>query len=321
MIPFLRTPFNVAKQGVKATPLGFLGGKNKETRGMATVGSMVTMVGAIAALEGRTTWAPPKGADERREFYNSGRRPYSVQIGDKHIPMWYFGPFAFSLAIPAAARDALQDNPELAGTPWHKRLTKVVQDLAGFYAEQTPMAGAGLFMKVLSGQEDFTTGKALGFTGGQVIPGNGMIRYVNNYMDPTYRKATSFGDSLKKDIPILSKQLDAHLDGNDDPVMRTVGDIVLPWAVGTKNPEGEKVFQDTLRQSREKKGQIALAREVIKDYRDNEISLEDLTVYLDGVPPGIMKEIRSTISQDLKKAKVQRKIQKEQAGTRILGVN
>jgi hypothetical protein len=307
-MPFLRTPFNVAKQGVKATPLGFIGGGNKETRGMATVGSMVTVMGALAAMNGQTTWGPPKDAESRRKFYASGRKPYSIQIGNKHIPLWYFGPYAFSLAIPAAARDALEDNPELAGTKWYTRMNSIAKNLARFYSEQTPMAGLNGFIKAISGDEDQTGEKALGFTAGQFIPMSGMVRWVNNWIDPTYRKASTFGDSMKRDIPILSKQLDAHLDENDDPAMRTLGDITLPWSVGTTNPTAEKLFQDAKQEAKARKGSIVQAREMIDEFKKGQINEQDLNVFLHSLPPKTMKAIRSTVGRELKEAKKQRKV-------------
>jgi hypothetical protein len=97
VIPFLKTPLNIAKMGIQSSPLAFLTkGMNRESiaksmfqktfddlnpeqqttvknellnrRGLATLGTMVTVMGVVSAVKGTTTWEAPKDEEARKLF-------------------------------------------------------------------------------------------------------------------------------------------------------------------------------------------------------------------------------------------------------------
>ncbi len=213
-VPFVRTPMNISKQMIEYSPAGLatLPGSTKKTEQLAKtlIGSTIFAVGAQMALENNTTWDVPKSKAERELFYAQGKRPYSVKIGDNWVPMIYLGPWSAALAIPAAARDAHQEAPLDASQM--EKLAGSVTNMADFFTGQTYLEGAKNFMNVITGQEDANLASSLGFTAGQALPLQGLQRFVSGVIDPIYRKKEGFADSIKADIPFLSKNLEPYTD-------------------------------------------------------------------------------------------------------------
>jgi hypothetical protein len=260
-LPFIRTPINVGKRMVEFSPLGFVrnptaGKMTAEQAGRAVAGSAVMMAGAMLALAGQTTGAPPKDKDERKLWYASGRRPWSVLLGGKWIPMWYFGSFAGALALPAAARDTWADDPATAGAPVHKKMVSIIANMSAFYGSQTPLQGVGTFLDIAMGKSEYTTAGSLAFNVGQFVPASGFLRWANQLvLDPVYRRGGSFEEGFKKDYPFLSTSTRAVMGPEikspsgrvlqpAEPVVRKTGSTLLPYDVDTVNPEMDARWQD-----------------------------------------------------------------------------
>lgn len=236
--PFIRTPINIGKKMVEYSPLGYVtqkGGKlSKEDIGRANVGSMVVFIGATLAAMGRTTTRAPRDEESRKQWYAAGMRPWSIIIGNKVVPMLYFGPFAAALAIPAAVRDVIMDDPTSVNAKEVEQLAKISQQLTQFYTSQTPLKSAGTFLDIANGRTDFTTQSALAFTGGQAVYLSGFMRWANGLMiDPVYRRGGDFLESLQKDLPLASLWTKPHLTPEGTPARRDPLSMLLPYAIGT----------------------------------------------------------------------------------------
>lgn len=251
-VPFVRTPMNVTKQLIEFSPAGLAtlpGSTNKvEQLSKAMSGTMLTMVGAKFALDGNTTWDAPKDENERQLFYASGKKPYSVKIGDKWVPMQYLGPYALAFALPAAARDAGQDSPLDAGVA--AKIGATVQNSLKYFSQQTYVQGIANVVDLVSGEGGASLPSSLGFTAGQVLPFQGLQRYISSIIDPTFRKVEGgavdkFFGSIEKDIPGLSKRLQPYTDLTGAESQRNLSDIVAPFSTGSeaKNPEDRQTIK------------------------------------------------------------------------------
>ena len=303
-VPFVQTTIEWGKMGVKASPLSYIrphleNGKVKqdamtqEEKGLARVGTSVMLMGAVMAAAGRTTWGPPRDRDEKELFYKSGRKPYSVLIGDAWIPMWYFGPFAFALAIPAAVRDAAKDDPAMAGKGWVGKMGRVAQGLAQFYTSQTPMQSVNGFLKVASGDTDWGTPRTLGFTAGQLIPASGFVRWVNGFIDPTYRSANSFFDTMKRDLPVLSKQVKPYTDPDGEPAKKTLLDTLPPFPIGKQDEEYEALFQgrkSTLMSRQENNVQLD---QLVEQHQKGLVDVGEIRVFIYSQDKGEQSRLKS----------------------------
>lgn len=281
-IMFIKTPTNVAKFAAESSPLGITRANKKltpeeqylhqEQIGRAVAGSIAMSVGGLMAMGGNTTWSAPRDPELKKIWYATGRKPYSVKVStplgnDKWVPMWYFGPFALAFAIPAAVAEQYRDNPNKLSKDEMQKLENIALGTARFIGSQTSLQGAANFFNVLEGKDDVSLGKALGFVGTQFIPASGAIRYVNSIIDPKFRRTSTFWESIKKDLPVLSKDLQAHVDPTGKPVGRTLSDWLSPYTIGT--PESK--YEERLQRQSKAVGQRQIVSEKKKEARKEAI--------------------------------------------------
>ncbi len=273
-VPFLRTPIRIAQFAVESSPLGWIGvklnnnsvararyGKQFEKlseseklhvtediklrRGLASIGTAVTLVGLGAAMTGRTTWEAPQDPEAKKRFYASGRRPFSFNVPgtNKWVPMAYLGPWFLAFAIPAAARDAFADNPEKVNQSTLNKLYYAAVGIPKIILSQTPVSGIGNLLEALQGRTDSSIAASIGFMGSQFIPGSGLLAWINKIVDPTYRKLITIFESIQSRIPGLSNDLKAYRDVTGIDATRPWTDVYMPYTLGEKNTDEERGFQ------------------------------------------------------------------------------
>lgn len=246
-VPFIRTPMNFAKQWIEYSPAGvttLIGATNKrEQLAKAMIGSSIATMGGMLALQGKTTWAAPTDPKQKELFYAAGRKPFSIQIGDRWVPMMYAGPFAMALAVPAAMKYYQEDSRTALTDSQVEKAIKMTSSMAEFLSGQTFMDGIGNFVKFFSGDADYSLGSNLGFTAGQLIPMQGLIRYVNTLVDPVYRKAGGFVGSIQSGIPGLSQELEPYTDPMGNISTRDPFNRALPYDTGKINEDYEQGLQ------------------------------------------------------------------------------
>jgi hypothetical protein len=244
-VPFIRTPMNVAKQWIEYSPAGIAtipGTANRrEQIGKVLFGSTVFAMGAVLAADDRTTWDAPTDSKEKELFYASGKKPFSVKVGDKWIPMMYFGPFALALGMPAAMKYYQEDDRNALTDSQVDKAVSAVTSLTKLLSGQTFMQGLDNFVKFFSGDADYSIPGNLAFTAGQIMPMQGLLRYISTVVDPIYRKPGGSGNvdrfinSFKKDIPFMSKSLPAYTDPMGNPSTRLPVNNALPYDIGQDN--------------------------------------------------------------------------------------
>lgn len=270
-VPFVTTPINVAKVMVSHSPLGlFGGGMDKRQVSQAVGGSLVTFGAALMALNDKVTWAAPVDSKAKDLFYGSGRKPYSVKINDKWIPLWYFGPYALAMALPAAVKHYYETDKKALTDNAVNKIGRISMDISKFIASQTPLSGISGFFRLVEGDSDASPGTLLGFTAGQLIPMQGLIRYVNSILDPVYRKSKGFTDSLLKDVSALSQtgiipELEAHTDPYGEKAKRDPINYVLPYDIGYANTEFDEPLKDRIEQMKEASALNEMNLEMEKD--------------------------------------------------------
>jgi len=263
-VPFIRTPMNFAKQWIEYSPAGLatLPGSmaKREQIGKMIVGSTVAAIGAKFALDGNTTWEAPVDPKQKELFYASGRKPFSVRVGNKWVSMMYAGPFAMALAIPAAVK-YYQDESRTALTDTQmQKLGKVVASGARFLSGQTFLENIGNFVKFASGDADYSMPSNLAFTAGQIIPLEGLVRWVSTMVDPVYRKGTSFVEGLEKNIPFVSKNLEAYKTPEGTPSKREGINLITPYDISTNQSK----YEPQLEQRTSKLQQNAVDNQISK---------------------------------------------------------
>lgn len=271
ILPFVRTPSNMAKQWVEYSPLGYgtmKGAQNKtEQFAKATMGTSLAVAGASLAMADKTTWAPPTNERDRELFYASGKKPYSVKVGDKWVPMIYTGPFALALAMPAAYKQVSQDDPEAIDRNVAENVMASTLELGRLFSQQTYLQGIGNIVNAISGEDEQSLMETVGSIGSQMIPAAGLQRYVSNVFDPTYRQADGVIERMMRDTPGLSDNLEPYenpLTGEpstrrDDSMggVPLIQGVVNPYSIGNEPEDADLAasadmtseFYESLRQA------------------------------------------------------------------------
>lgn len=260
-VPFIQTPMNILKQGIEFSPLGALTliNNTRKTEQLAkmAIGSAVFVGAGALALEGKTTWGAPKNPSDREAFYASGRRPYSVKIGDKWVSYSKLGPLAYPMALASAVQYYWNENPDSYDDETHNKALLVLQGVAEFLTDQSYMQGLSEIMGSLTGapgSKGVVPTTIDTFTG-QLIPLSSLQRWVNNFIDPIYRKqendvsVEAIINNLKPNIIGLKSQMDAYTNPDGTESTRDFPGLnaISPFEISESKPEGEELYSEGLK--------------------------------------------------------------------------
>lgn len=237
-VPFLRTPLNVGIQMIEHSPLAALrklSSWDQEISARFVNGSIVTGIGGMFALFGETTWLPPTGEEERKWWYATGRKPFSVKVGEKWVPMWYFGPYALAFGLPAMVKHYFVDSKTALTDQTYEKLGRMVIGVTRFLANQTSAQSIGGLFDLLSGGTSVDLPKYFENTFGQIIPAQSFLRWMAKVIDPVYRQSEDAIDAMLKNIPFASQTIPAYKKPFGEESEREWWNAVLPWDLGKED--------------------------------------------------------------------------------------
>ena len=346
VLMFIRTPINIAKEGTKYSLFGYAGRVNRdsvakgmfekpfdklteqqketvelqreEIIGMRRVGIALTAIGALAAITGNTTWAAPRDEKERELFYATGRKPYSVKVGDRWVPLWTLGPLGLALAMPAAMRDTLIDNPEVSNKDAGGKMAAFAVQMMNFVVAQTPFSSLESFTAMMGGDE-----KALedmkASVASQVIPASGFLRYVNEFVDPTFRRARTAVEKIQKGLPVgipgvieSSKALPPYLTPEDAPAVKTWSDRLPPFPIGKQQDEYEDQLQSRHTIIRDRKVNNKTLDGIVASFRVGDAQVGDIRSFINNFDA----EERGRLKSRIKNYHGQQDLAKRMGGSR-----
>jgi hypothetical protein len=257
-IPFVQTPMNIFKQGIEYSPLGvgtLPGSKDKtEQLGKALLGSLVLLWAASKGVEGKLTWSAPRGKKEKELFYASGRKPYSILIGDKWVGYSKIGPLAYPLAMAAAFQYYMNESPEALSDSDMEKFLSVSTGIVKFLSDQSYLQGIGDFQKYFSG-DPYAIGKSTANIVSQVIPLSSLLRWANSIIDPFFRETTkglspqAIIDNVLRGIPGVSATLKPLKDSLGRPIKKegVMLNALSPITIGTKKTKGEILYKQSVK--------------------------------------------------------------------------
>jgi hypothetical protein len=231
IIPFIRTPANILKQGLEYSPAGALmQGVRQEgragTQAQARVAVGTAAAGALAwlAASGRMSGSGPRDEGERTALMEKGWRPNSFKIGDSWVSYQLFQPVSVQASLIANAFEAWQANKdEGAGTA---AVSTVFRSLDSFL-DQTFLSGVFDVVQAISRGE--TSPDAALRTAGRMThsmtPLAGLQRSARDWKDPVVRRPDSAADAFKANVPGLSESVRPRIDRFGEEVTREGGPV------------------------------------------------------------------------------------------------
>jgi hypothetical protein len=255
VLPFVRTPANIFKQGMEASPLGFvmsrarplaLGGKaDARTRSIAqaeaAMGTAALAPLAYLAATERLSGSGPTDPAQRAALYESGWRPHSVRIalpddaakavgaspsgdGEYWVSYSLFQPVAIPAAIVADGFEAWRDVNRAATKSTKEQrafqtASQVVARVGKSALDQSYLSGLGDLLEAINdperSAEGFVSRTAQGF-----IPFSGALRNIARQTDQTVRAPEGFAESVEANLPGLSRNVAPRLDRWGRPISR-----------------------------------------------------------------------------------------------------
>jgi hypothetical protein len=228
LVPFFRTPINIAKEAGYYSPYGFFkglaqGDLDMQARGI--VGSSIAAGIGFLALNNYISGGGPIDTRKRQTLESSGWQPYSVRIGDRWISYRRAEPLGLSLALVADTVHGMKmgDSAEVTNSKVDTALAHIGRSLQDVAFVPT----------VASLSEAITNpdGRARNFISRQVasfVPA--LSKDVAQAVDPTVRKPNGIVQTLEARTPGLTSKVPAVIDVDGRPVQRPAS------AVGGANP-------------------------------------------------------------------------------------
>lgn len=236
VVPFVKTPINVLRYGVKMTPglnliqkeyLGAIRGAagpeaQAQAVGQMALGSIFMGLAATLAISGRLTGAGPTDPELRGHLTASGWQPFSYVVENEdgsrtYVPLSKADPVGLSLSMVATIVEAMQVDPE---ADMEVPISALGYALARNFADRTFLANVNQAVQALSDPERRGS-KWLANTMGNLVPASSLLRGTNP--DPYLREARSVLDMALKDVPGYSETLPARRDAFGEPLFRRVG--------------------------------------------------------------------------------------------------
>lgn len=261
VMPFTKTPINIAKRGLEYSPLGLFKSiaidKKRVMRGEISAttwvnnmakgltGSMITALGVLLARLGVVSGASSDDEKERRYTESLGQKPFSIIIGDKTYTLDWLAP----ASIPFFTGVSMVDAVEKSKNGQDVDIAEYLKAIASVLDPMTEMTFLSSLNDALASYQD---NKLMG------VGINAVKSYVSSFI-PTIlgqstkaftakRKSQStdaqssyFVKSLMAKIPFLNETLSPYVDvwGREDNTqslfVRVLENMVYPfWAYENK---------------------------------------------------------------------------------------
>jgi len=252
IIPFKKTPINVAKTGIEYSPVGIVKAFTTDIAKLrkgdinanqyidniakGLTGTGITVAGYALAQAG-ILLASGDDDDQKNQYYQEdrGNQSFSLKIGDKTYSLDWLSPTAIPLFIGAQLNDNVNSSGEEQTT--EDMLDKISNSIDALSSAMNPMIEMSMLSGVASAVKSFAQGDAQFF---QNLAINSAKSYVNQFfptlggqiakmVDDTERSTTSTkqnmfskvvdstGKQILNKIPFASKLLPAKTDvwGNE----------------------------------------------------------------------------------------------------------
>lgn len=277
--PFVRTPSNILRQGMEASPIGFVmpsahqgGREGVQALGRATLGSLALAPLAYLAATGRLSGNGPTDRGEREALYDKGWQPNSVKIGDSWVRYQLFQPLSVPMAAVGNAYERFHasDRKDKAA---EESMLQAVTGAAASLMDQSFLAGLNGLLDAVSDPEKNAQRFLSTFAQG-LVPGSGLLRNITQAVDPKIRKPEGIVESVKTITPGLSQTVPARQSRFGEDVTRPGGPIRRGFIVPEVSKEKHDAVADALSElgihPEVPRGHLVRQGQVVKLTRDQE---------------------------------------------------
>lgn len=220
LVPFMRTPTNIAKFALERTPANFLrlghkiakgelkGSEISDEMAKPILGSMLMMGIVALAQEGLVTGGGPKEKNERDTLYRTGWRPYALKVGDKYYSYGRLEPIG-SIFGMAADYTEITGNQEFREQKFGDVSEAILLSLGKNLTSKTYLEGISNAMDAISDPKRYGANWVERF-GSSAVPS--AVNTLRQATDPNLRQVEGIPDALLNRMPYLSQTLAVRRD-------------------------------------------------------------------------------------------------------------
>jgi hypothetical protein len=220
LLPFVRTPLNIAKYGLERTPLNYGRILYKALRGelrgqqltaelaKPAIGTLITVGVITLAADDMITGGGPKAKAEKDAFYRTGWQPYSLKIGDKYYSYNRFEPIGMIFGTTADFADMIQQREDNRKTV-ADNASLIAMSIAKNWTSKTFMQGFSAALDAINDPARYGQQFVNGYAG-SLIPS--IVNTAAQAVDPMRREVKSIGDAMAARVPGLSDELPVKYD-------------------------------------------------------------------------------------------------------------
>ena len=236
---FVDTPTNINRQTfLQRTPLAIFSNafweniaRDPAARATAlsrlTIGTGLTALGVEMALSGQITGAGPKNSNELNLLYNTGWRPYSINLGGEWYSYKRLFPLNVMFGIPATMAERYEDTKDEELTT---QLGAMAQGFATTLLDQTYLQGFSDVLAWATGS--YTQAEYVQETASSFVPFSGGLRWLRNLNDKFLRENDTVWEKIQNLMPGMSEELVQKVDFWGRPIEKA---STLPGSLPTSS--------------------------------------------------------------------------------------
>lgn len=221
VMPFVRTPTNIANTLVQYSPAGLVTALVKqigdpsqkrlaEDLGRTLTGSTLVALGFMLAREGKATGASPQSAAERSQWDLEGKQANSVRIGDRWVAVSRLAPIGALVSVGAQMYHGAAEAESMSGKVATAAYTPLRVTL-----DQPFVTGIQTTLEAL--QEPGRAGERfVERQAGSLVPAG--VAAIARGTDPNLRDPQGILEAMAARIPGLSRTVEPRLDPFGQPM-------------------------------------------------------------------------------------------------------
>lgn len=239
VIPFTRTPANIASRFVDTTPLGFVTAILRQVddegfdqrrfsedvaRALTGTGGLM-LLGYWLAERGEATGSAPTDASRREVWRTGGKRAHSIKLGNRWYSAARVGPMGMTIAAGAQLHAMMNEHADKEGADKAFAIAMGMTGTVGkVMLDQSFLLGVSRALETISDPlrqgESFVSGAAA-----SLIPA--VVGRGAQSADPVEREAEGPAERVQSRVPFASRNLRPALNAFGEPMERTTTDRAI----------------------------------------------------------------------------------------------
>jgi hypothetical protein len=219
VLPFVRTPANIARYTFERTPFAPLvgqwradiaagGARADLALARMSTGTAIMTTAMDYADSGLVSGAGPKDPAQREALMRQGWQPYSFKSGDRWVSYNRADPFGTTMGFAASINEAVRhgeiDNEDV--DEWQEVMAMSIASVSQVTINKTYLEGFAKFVEVMSDPKRYSE-RYVDDLVASFVPLTALSSSVKNIVDPTQREAGSPMEAVQARIAFLSEQL------------------------------------------------------------------------------------------------------------------